>query len=357
MFNFIINGTCSKGCSFCFTEDDVRLQNSLGEMTLEYVNKLLDYYEFDSKKGSIESNVRIVGGEPTQHSNFIGIIDTIIKRGLRINLVSNFLWGDYIRDYLVENIRSFNWMLPNSAELDEKNRLKLWKKNYLSIYEAYENSWGFEEVCDREGENICTCGLKLYLSITISRDYKERNHFEYIKWLCSQIPNKVKAIRIGLDLTGTYLLNDKELGKELIKISKFGEVNNILVSSDCQIPPCLWEGDTQEVIMMNSNQLATFNNRKTDLTCGNLPIDVFPDGTSSNCYPLKGAVNVDVFDVDGSNKIKTLEKIYNKKYVANYIKYDLPDDCLNCVFYLAGCNGICGGCLHGEVMKKDFKYE
>ena len=89
MFNLIINGTCSKGCSFCFTEDVARLEASLGEMTPEYVNKLLDYYKFNPKKGS-DSDVRILGGEPTQHSNFIGIIDTIIKRDLKINLVSNF---------------------------------------------------------------------------------------------------------------------------------------------------------------------------------------------------------------------------------------------------------------------------
>ena len=342
MFNLIINGTCSKGCSFCFTEEVARLQDTLGEMSPEYVDKLLGYYEFNPTKGP-DSDVRILGGEPTQHSNFIGIIDTIIKRDLKINLVSNFLFGQEIKDYIVKNIRSFRWMLPNSAELNEKNRLNLWKKNYLAIFEAYENSWGFEQ------------SPRLYLSLTISRDYKERNHFEYIKWLCSQIQNKVKAIRIGLDLTGTYLLNNKELGKELSRILKFGEVNNILVNSDCQIPPCLWEGDTQEAVMMNSYNFATFNSHKADLTCGHLPIDVFPDGTSSNCYPLKGVVNVDVFDIKGNNKIETLVKTYNKKYVADYMKYDLPEDCLNCVFYPMGCNGICGGCLHGESYKGSFQ--
>jgi len=65
VFNFIINGTCSKGCSFCFTEEVARLQHSLGEMTPEYVDSLLDCYQFDPRKGS-DSDVRILGGEPTQ---------------------------------------------------------------------------------------------------------------------------------------------------------------------------------------------------------------------------------------------------------------------------------------------------
>ena len=336
MFNFIINGTCSKGCSFCFTEEVARLQNSLGEMTPEYVDSLLDYYQFDPRKGPA-SDVRILGGEPTQHSNFTGIIDTIIKKRLKINLVSNLLFGEDIKNYIVKNIRAFRWMLPNSAELDEKNRLKTWKKNYLALYDAYESTWGFE------GDP------RLYLSITISRDFKERNHFEYIKWLVAQVHNKVNGIRIGLDLTGTYLLNNKALGMELNKISRFAEVNDIYVVADCQIPPCLWEGKTYEAVMFNSHGLATFNERNSDTTCGFLPIDVFPDGTSTQCYPLKGTVNVnDVFGLPGEVKLKSLEDEYQKKYANNYKRYNIPRECAVCVFYKKGCNGICAGCLNGE---------
>ena len=336
MFNFIINGTCSKGCSFCFTEEVARLQNSLGEMTPEYVDSLLDYYQFDPRKGP-DSDVRILGGEPTQHSNFTGIIDTIIKRKLKVNLVSNLLFGEGIKNYIVKNIRAFRWMLPNSAELDEKNRLKTWKKNYLALYDAYESTWGFEE------------SPRLFLSLTISRDFKERDHFKYIKWLVAQVHNKVKGIRIGLDLTGTYLLNNKELGVELNKILKFAEVNGIRVVSDCQVPPCLWEGKTYEAVMSNSRGFATFNQRNSETTCGFLPIDVFPDGTSTQCYPLKGTVNVnDVFGLPGEVKLKSLEDEYQKKYVNNYKRYDIPHECAVCVFYKKGCNGICAGCLNGE---------
>ena len=99
MFNFIINGTCSKGCSFCFTEEVARLQNSLGEMTPSFVERLLDHYNFDSRQGA-DSDVRILGGEPTQHSNFTGVIDTVIKRRLKINLVSNLLFGKDIKNYI-----------------------------------------------------------------------------------------------------------------------------------------------------------------------------------------------------------------------------------------------------------------
>ena len=334
MFNFIITGTCSKGCSFCFTEEVARLKHSLGEMSVDQLNKLLDYYKFDSAKGEF-SDVRILGGEPTQHSNFQGVIDAVIYRGLKINLVSNFLFGESTRDYIVNKIRAFRWMLPNSAELNEKNRLRVWKKNYLAIYNAYESTWGFED------------SARLYLSITISNDFRKRNHYEYIKWLYSELKGKVKGIRIGLDLTGKYLINNKDLGKELNKISNFCRVNNLRIVSDCQVPPCLWDGKTRTSVLAQSNNFATFA-EKDSKTCGFLPIDVFPDGSSTQCYPLKNIVNINhLFDLEGEEKIKSLSSLYEEEYLKNLKNYQTPAECQSCVFYLNGCNGICAGCLQG----------
>ena len=334
MFNFIITGTCSKGCSFCFTEEVARLKHSLGEMSIETVNKLLDYYNFDPRKG-ISSDVRILGGEPTQHSNFQGIINTILERKLKINLVSNFLFGDKTKDFIVSKIRGFRWMLPNSAELNEKNRFPVWKKNYLAIYDAYQSTWGFEE------------SPRLYLSITISRDFKERKHFEYLKWLYSELRGKVKGVRVGLDLTGTYLVNNKELGKELDKMINFCHVNNMTIISDCQVPPCLWEGDTEKEVLFRSKNFATFAQKDKE-TCGYSPIDIFPDTTSTQCYPLKNIVNVNnTLDLEGENKLDSLLGEYRKVHINNLKRYEIPSECKQCVFYQKSCAGICSGCLQG----------
>ena len=44
----------------------------------------------------------------------------------------------------------------------------------------------------------------------------------------------------------------------------------------------------------------------------------------------------------------TLVKEYAKDYISYSETFNKPEECLNCSFYLKGCNGICGGCLHGE---------
>ena len=281
--NLAINGTCAKGCSFCFTKEDARLKHTLGEMSIEKVGELLDHFDV---KGSREE-VTILGGEPTQHSNFIGLMDYIISRGYKVNLVSNLLFGKRTLDYIVTNIRHIKWVLPNGAELDEKNRLNLFKKNYLSLYTAYANTWGFEE------------NSRLFIALTLSSDWKERKMYDYIKWLYHALDGKLNAIRLGLDLTGTYLINNKEMGEEVTKILKFGMYNNIRVTSDCQVPPCLWEGKTKESIIQNSLDFATFKVKGYDKICGFMPLDIFPDGSSIHCYPLQDKVKIDnVLSVD-----------------------------------------------------------
>ena len=331
--NLAINGTCAKGCSFCFTKEDARLKHTLGEMSIEKVGELLDHFDV---KGSREE-VTILGGEPTQHSNFIGLMDYIISRGYKVNLVSNLLFGKRTLDYITTNIRHIQWVLPNGAELDEKNRLNLFKKNYLSLYTAYANTWGFEE------------NPRLFIALTLSSDWEERKMYDYIKWLYHALDGKLNAIRLGLDLTGTYLINNKEMGKEVTKILKFGMYNNIRVTSDCQVPPCLWEGKTKESIIQNSFDFATFKVKGYDKICGFMPLDIFPDGSSIHCYPLQDKVKIDnVLKISGENNILSLRDKFDDLYRENHKDYSIPQDCLDCVFYKTECNGICGGCLENE---------
>jgi organic radical activating enzyme len=331
--NLAINGTCAKGCSFCFTKEDARLKHTLGEMSIKKVGELLDHFEITKTR----EEVTILGGEPTQHSNFKGIVDYIISRGFQINIVSNLLFGSTTLDYIVKNIKHIRWILPNGAELNEKNRIKLFKKNYLKLYSAYANTWGFEE------------NPRLFIAITMSSDWRERNLFDYIKWLNSELDGKLNAIRLGLDLTGTYLINNKDMGKEITKILKFGEYNNIRVSSDCQVPPCLWEGKTKDSVLINSNGFATFKIPGNKTICGFMPLDIFPNGSAIHCYPLEDKLKIDnVLKISGENNILELRDEFDRLYIENHKNYKIPQDCLDCVFYETECDGICGGCLEGE---------
>ena len=331
--NLAINGTCAKGCSFCFTKEDARLKNTLGEMDIQMVDKIIDHYRLNDPN----EEITILGGEPTQHSNFIGILNHIFSRGFKVNLVSNFLFGKTTREYIIENIKNIRWVFPNAAELNEKNRMVLFKKNYLEIYKAYANTWAFDN------------NPRLYLALTMSSDWKSRNFYEYVKWLYHELDGKINALRLGLDLTGTYLINNKEMGVEMTKILKFGLYNEIKITSDCQVPPCLWEGKTKRSVLENSLNFATFKIPEYDTICGFMPLDIFPDGSSIHCYPLEDKVKIkNVLELSGENGILGLREEFDKLYIDNHKNYSIPQGCLDCVFYKTECNGICGGCIEGN---------
>ena len=48
-------------------------------MTLSKVDELIDHYQLHNSK----EEITILGGEPTQHSNFTGIVEHIISKGLK----------------------------------------------------------------------------------------------------------------------------------------------------------------------------------------------------------------------------------------------------------------------------------
>jgi len=52
--NLAINGTCAKGCSFCFTKEDARLRHTLGEMSIRKVGELLDHFDVESAQDEID---------------------------------------------------------------------------------------------------------------------------------------------------------------------------------------------------------------------------------------------------------------------------------------------------------------
>ena len=319
MINYVITGSCAKNCTFCFTDESARKEDALGEMSIETFSKALDHVNHHKYDGQ----VKILGGEPTQHSNFQGIINEVIKRDLKVDLISNFLFGQETLDYIVDNIQHFNWFLPNAMELDQHNRMKLFKKNYNTLYDLVKEKYGIDRRKD----------AKFFLAYTLSKDYETT--YNYLLWLVKELQGKVACVRLGIDLTGSYVINNKKLGMVIDKITHLAELNNFTVYFDCQVPPCLW----------NSPRSFSTNVKPESSTCGWYPTDMFPDGTMIRCYPTKEETKLKkLFDYENVEEIKAE---LNRQYVDKYNEYGTPSECLNCLHYKVRCNGICLGCTIG----------
>jgi len=82
--NYIITQQCNKHCSYCFANSS-REDNK--HMDFEFYKKVID----ESK-----SNIKLLGGEPTEHPDFFKFLEYgLIKN--HVTIVSNFLFKDNIK--------------------------------------------------------------------------------------------------------------------------------------------------------------------------------------------------------------------------------------------------------------------
>ena len=79
------------------------------------------------------------------------------------------------------------------------------------------------------------------------------NCLEYIDWLHRELDGKFHNLRIGLDLCGTYIINNRKIGKILDDLNEMGKEKDFGFYMDCQCPPCINEPD--EPRPWHSNQI------------------------------------------------------------------------------------------------------
>jgi len=330
MIILYINDECAKGCSFCFIPDGVKAKSR--EMSVENIEKLID--KLDLK------HVQIQGGEPTQHSKFLNILQLLAIKGVTFNMLSNILFSDRICNELISYIHLgvCTNISPNAAELDKNQKqFKLWKKNYLKLHEAFSN-------------NASTMSLMW----TIPKDLRKNNKLnclEYIEWLRSEIPENFKSLRIGLDLCGTYIINNRKIGRIIDNIDLIGKKYNFKFYTDCQCPPCINEpGELRRwhTIQNNSHSCAPDWG-------SNKGVEVRPDMSTAQCFQSAGEIGMphivpNILDqrYGKGDKVRQLQKIATRKYIVTDSKIGTPQVCQECDYYPLICNGICMGCKVGD---------
>ena len=80
--NYIITNNCNKGCPYCFAHEN-RVNDPNSFMSLEQFEKLIN---------KSKSQVKLLGGEPTQHPQFKELIQLLVDKKRPFTLISNFLF-------------------------------------------------------------------------------------------------------------------------------------------------------------------------------------------------------------------------------------------------------------------------
>lgn len=325
--NYIITHKCNKGCSYCFAQEkrSALYKEGADEMTVE------QFYTFLMKDK--DANVKLLGGEPTSHPQFEQFLETVLtKTNKSLNIISNFLFSEEVMEMLIKYIQLFLQngrkitFLVNSSELDLKNRMEVFKRNYTMIYSLLYKF-------DIEGSMNC--------GITLEQNKDINFYIRYIDYLLLNL-QKIENFRISIEFPGTVsekktdmYINDFETGKKIISIVKFLIGKNIPIHLDCVIFPCMFEN--KEQFKYVKNFLHTTKFRCGD---GGCPADLFSNGETIYCYPLKDSTGANLNEHKHTAALRANLETQYKILESNIEK---PEACKVCRYFGNICKGPCLG--------------
>ena len=318
--NILITTSCSKGCSFCFAKD----KNHQAEyMSLANFQKLLDMVQRSTQR----PNIKILGGEPTQHPQFGDFIQELETRNIAFSLITNCLWPEGIQEILDPVIAQglMQSALVNAAELQGR-----------AVFENFQNNYDYLEKKSREIHSLrVSCG------VTFHRDFSVAEEVAYVQWLLDNVV--LHQLRISIDFLGentddTMLIKNTVYGDKIQAILKLCGTHLIPVSGDCVVYPCMFE-DAHFARRILPELAKTIQ-----FTCADysMPFDIYPDLSYFHCYPAHcfGGKNI----LDFQTPEQAMEDMRIRK-VALMNMRSIPKDCQDCTWHKhSECAGPCLGC-------------
>jgi len=311
-------------------------------MHIEDVKKILDSF-YSRVKGPLSLN--ILGGEPTQYSKFkealVLIVSDEYNKYVKNNLlISNFLFNKDILDSIIAiDSKTRLSFLVNGMELDEYNRINLFKHNLEAIGKTHM------------GAAVTNKALSITIAITLADNRSVEYHKQYISFLEEQgVFELVARIRIGIDLSNSDIINNKKYGVIIKKYYDAGRRYNIPSVFDCQVPPCVFEDiviDEFFDITKDSflNNLVAYTNVHKNFTCTAPAFDVLPDLKAEFCYQTIGKVEP-MLNIFEHSRLMDAKNEFMNKYKAVH-KPPTNEECLSCRYYPNVCSGLCLGCAKG----------
>ncbi|MCI0493526.1 radical SAM protein, partial [candidate division KSB1 bacterium] len=220
MANLAITSQCNLKCSYCFAQEEYQVNaNSVGHMPLTIYEQALDFIVRSDIK-----QIRILGGEPTLHPDFISFLELALKTGRPVRLFSNGLMPEKIVEFLKE--------VP-----DEKINI------VLNITHLAEDSIELQSKLERTLNQL---NQKIMLGLNIfKKDIKLDFLFDIIRNY-----GLMKTVRLGLahpciGYKNQYLLpkNYFLIGQAIADFAREAQKQSVKINLDCGFVPCMFNGE------------------------------------------------------------------------------------------------------------------
>lgn len=259
MANIVVSSLCNLSCAFCFARDHLSKQTNPENqpfISLEDFKDRLDFLE----RSAIEE-VRLIGGEPTLHPEFLELVKTARGRFKKLMLFTHGLLPDSVLHILESIPPDEITILVNTNAYWEAAKHKQKEKN------------GWKTGLTRLAERV-TLGYTI-ASVDFDCD-------DLIPLLLET--GAKKSIRLGLAqpvLGGqnSYLFPRQYpfIGKKVAEFVSRAAAYEIDVEFDCGFVRCMFSPEALEMVTRRA--------QTTIFRC-NPVLDIDLHGQSSHCFPL-----------------------------------------------------------------------
>lgn len=313
MANISITSQCNRKCSYCFAGQAGKVSpESIIHMSIDQYGRVL---ELTGQSGI--SEIRLLGGEPTLHPDFIRMVDMALEQDLKLYIFSNGLMPERSLAFLEHQSPDQVSILINTIVPDPRNQPEvIQQRKTFQRLGALANP----------GVNI--------LSPRINLDF-----------LLDMIPESGlgPSIRLGLahprlDGTNKFLHPRlyRSVGDKIIPFIKKALEQRISIDFDCGFVPCMFSETEQDLIF---EIVPDIGNR-----CNPIP-DLLSNGNAISCYPLADRFQVP-FDEYGN--IRDIQARFNEE-LSVYRNAGVFPECLLCSHRNAG--RCVGGCMSAAIRR------
>lgn len=316
MANLILTTDCQRKCAYCFAQED---KNKNMSFTMEDFNTAMQFVSTGPRF------INLLGGEPTLNKYFIEMLYSVIKNDFTVQVFTNGMVHDDILNNIIE--------LLNNVVL-KKDQL------YFAI-NINEEKYRANEENKLQDKFLRTFGNLVYPSFTIQ---DKNTNLLFIKDFINKY-NLDPTIRLGMAMpvkpgNNKYIMMEdyKEVAQDIITLSNNSDGIKIIL--DCGFPLCMFT--LEEINELNKNKENDFA-----YVCGQ-PLDIYPDLTFTNCYPLSQVYKGKISDY---KDINSLYLFLMKHFIAPFGIYG--STCTECSFFRKVCSGGCKGLF--ELPKMEVK--